>query len=142
MAQVLWKNMIVMNIQICMISGDFVVVLVKGCKNPTYWRQGTKKRKIVPPFQIILFGLPMALPQIKSFTTCNFWRIWFYMLQRVTNHCLLLKIHGYGIWFCNNVGIYTFHHVVKSWLKCSQLWWKKLRNITAKPIPFPLRTST
>jgi hypothetical protein len=35
------------------------------------------------------------------------------MLQKVTELCPLLKIHGCGVWFCGNVGVYNFHLTTK-----------------------------
>ncbi len=53
------------------------------------------------------------------------------MLLKVIDLCLLLKIHGCDIWFCDNVGVYNFHPIVKWWLKCSLIWWKKLGRIVS-----------
>jgi hypothetical protein len=60
-------------------------------------------------------------------------------LQRVTNLCFLLKIHGCGIWFYGKVGMYNFHPIVKWWLKCSLTWWIKPRKfLSSLPLPFVL----
>jgi len=57
------------------------------------------------------------------------------MLQRVTNFYLLLKIHGYDVWFCGSVGMYSFHPTAKWRLKCSQIWWRKPRRyVSSQPL--------
>ncbi len=121
-----------MNIHICTKNGLFLLQRVTKTQSE---KQGSKKRKIIPPSQITCFLATNGLTTNKILYNRPFWRTWFSMLQRVTNFYLLLKIHGYNIWFCESVGVYCFHSIAKWRLKCSQIWWRKLgRYVSSQPL--------
>jgi hypothetical protein len=111
MAQTLWKNMLVMNIQICTKKGH--CFCCRWLQNPEEENMGQRKGKLSSLFKSHTFLAANGLTTNQILYNMPFWKIWLFMLQRVTNLYLLLEIHGCNVWFCGNVGMYSFHLVAK-----------------------------
>jgi hypothetical protein len=76
-------------------------------------KQGTKKRKIVPPFQITnFFGSQQPYHKLYLLHQTFLEDLVLYVTK---GYCLsfLLKICGYSVWFCDSVGVYNFPPIAK-----------------------------
>ncbi len=62
--------------------------------------RGQRRGKLSPFVKSQMFLATNGLITNQILYSRPFWKTWFFRLQRVTGLYLLLKVHGYGIWFC------------------------------------------